>query len=411
MRKIKQAIILAGGKSRRFWPLTNKALIPFMGKPIIDYQHELMLSFVDTVYVVGNLELQKRWWKHQSHTRFVKQNQADGMAGALLSLPKTVKGEALIVNATDVFEPGLLTRYQKILTNRSYDLVVTGKPLDHYFPGGYWRLEGGRPVGVVEKPPSNQLPSRLVKLMVDYCADIGQLINQVKSTTSQMDDRYERALDRLLKAGKKIRLVEYAGEWLALKYPWQVLSMLAFFLKTLKRNASTVQVAIAPSAEVVGPVVFGNNVRIGSFAKIVGPCYIGNNVAIGDYALVRESQVGDNCLIGAHSELARSYLSENVMLHRCYVGDSVIGRRVMFGAGAVTANLRFDQRPVRSMVGEDNIATRLGKFGTVVGDGSQIGVNVTILPGKKIGANATVMSGTVVRRDIADDQFFRPVNL
>ena len=48
---------------------------------------------------------------------------------------------------------------------------------------------------------------------------------------------------------------------------------------------------------------------------------------------------------------------------------------------------------------------------TVVGDGSQIGVNVTILPGKKIGANATVMSGTVVRRDIADDQFFRPVNL
>ena len=65
-------------------------------------------------------------------------------------------------------------------------------------------------------------------------------------------------------------------------------------------------------AIIVGPVFIGNNVKIGDFCKIVGPSFIGDNSVIGDYSMIRESQIGQDCLIGSFTEVARSYISNNV---------------------------------------------------------------------------------------------------
>ncbi len=413
MRKIKQAIILAGGKSRRFWPLTNKQLLPFLGKPIIDYQIEKLSPFVEQIFIVGNPVTRNACLNRWPAVHFVVQNpDCDGMAGALLSLHDRVEGEALIVNANDVFQTDLLRRYRQMLYQDKYDLIMAGKNVNTYLPVGYWRMQNRQPIGIIEKPSPDQLPSQTIKLVVDYYADFGRLIKQIKKTTSLTDNLYEKTIDRLLNSSKRVGLVTYKGNWYTLKYAWQILALLEYLLRTMIiRSSSLRRVKIAKSAVISGPVVFGDNVKIGDFTKIVGPCYVGDDVTVGDYTLIRESQIGNGCLIGSHTEIARSYLGDGVMLHRNYVGDSVIGNQVLFGAGAITANLRFDQQTIKSGNGKQKIDTQMKKLGTMIGDGSKIGVNVTILPGKKIGSGVQVAPGMVINKDVGDQLHIRPKSI
>ncbi len=85
------------------------------------------------------------------------------------------------------------------------------------------------------------------------------------------------------------------------------------------------------------------------------------------------------------------------MLHRNYIGDSILGNHVLMGAQAVTANLRFDGKTIRD--------TNLIKFGVVIGDRAKIGVNTTCLPGVKIGQQAFIGPGEIVKKDVTDSEF------
>ncbi|MCW8173318.1 hypothetical protein D8S78_20790 [Natrialba swarupiae] len=61
--------------------------------------------------------------------------------------------------------------------------------------------------------------------------------------------------------------------------------------------------------------------------------------------------------------------------HLSYVGDSVLGRNVNFGAGTVVANLRHDDDDVAVTVKGDRVSTGRRKFGVVVGDDVSTGIN------------------------------------
>lgn len=54
MKKIKNAIILAGGDSTRFWPLSQKNLYVFNGKPLIQHKIEKLLPYVEKIIIVTN---------------------------------------------------------------------------------------------------------------------------------------------------------------------------------------------------------------------------------------------------------------------------------------------------------------------------------------------------------------------
>ena len=152
-------------------------------------------------------------------------------------------------------------------------------------------------------------------------------------------------------------------------------------------------------------VILGKNVKIAKTAKIVGPCFIGDNTIVGDFAMIRESHIGKNCLIGGYCEVTRSYLGDGVSLHRNYVGDSVLDKNVLFGAQAATANFRFDEGSIKSLVLDSRIDTELNKLGAVIGEGSKIGVNSTILPGVKIGKHTFIAPGYTIAEDVEDGMF------
>lgn len=408
MRKLKNILILAGGDSTRFWPLQDKLFFSFLGKPLILHQIEQLAKYGELLTVVANKSnataIKRLVDNHEikSVQIIIQKDDYPGMAGAVSSVKDHVKGEALIVNGSDLIDYSITSKIISLIDEKN-ELVMVGKQFNEYFPGGYFKFNDDKKiVEVIEKPEKDKLPSSITKLVFDFFADIDLLLNEFKKIKEQEDDLYELAINKLLKSSLKQSYFIYQSYWYALKFPWHVLEMMKNFLLTLKESKISPTSEISKYALIVGPVVIGENVKIGDYSKIVGPVYIGDNSIVGDYTMIRETQIGEDCLIGSFSEVARSYIGNNVFLHRNYVGDSVLDNDVMFGAQAVTGNFKFDGQKVFSEVNEEKIDTNKNKLGAIVGNLSKVGVNTTIFPGVKIGKKTWIGPGEKVKYDVED---------
>lgn len=406
MRKLNHILILAGGDSTRFWPLYSKNLMSFLGKPLMVHLVEKVKEYANEVTVVTSKE-QETVLKNQLNkdVKLVVQDPSlPGMAGAVLSASHQIKGEVLILNANDFVDFAVLPSFLQKIESEKLDFAFLAKRVHSYFPGGYLQLEGDTVVGIIEKPNPEKVPSDLINLVVDYVANLQDFSATLKSVQTTDDDWFERGITSYMK-NHHVGYLAYEGPWETIKFPWQVLSMMDYFFKELKPYQSE-DVQISKTSQIEGAVFIGKHVRIGNYVRIVGPCYIGEGTVIGDFSLVRGSHIGNDCLIGGHTEIARSYISEGASLHRNYIGDSILGANVLFGAQAVTANFRFDTSPVASEIQGKKIGTKRTKLGTMIGDNSKIGVNTTILPGVKIGRNTYVGPGSIIDTDLPDNQFY-----
>ena len=409
MRKIKNILILAGGDSTRFWPLQNKLFFSFLGKPLILYQIEELLKYGELMTVVANKSnatAVKRLVDNnniKSVQIIIQKDEYPGMAGAVFSVENHIKGEALIVNGSDLIDYQSIIEKLVLLIAQENKLILVGKKFNEYFSGGYFKFDDDKKIiGIVEKPDKDKRPSSIVKLVFDYFADINSLIKYFPETKTQKDDLYEAVLNKILSINLKQAHLIYDSYWFGLKYPWQVLAMMKNFLTSIKESKISSTATISEKSLIIGPVIIGDSVKIGDFCKIVGPVFIGDNTVVGDYSMVRESQIGEDCLIGSFTEVARSYIGNNVYLHRNYIGDSVLDDDVMIGAQAVTGNLKFDGEKVYSFINEEKIDTNMNKFGSIIGKLSKVGVNSTIFPGVKIGKRTWIGPGEKVKYDLDD---------
>jgi bifunctional UDP-N-acetylglucosamine pyrophosphorylase/glucosamine-1-phosphate N-acetyltransferase len=412
MRKIKNILLLAGGDSTRFWPLENKIFFSFLGKPLILFQIEELLKYGEVVTVVANKSNAaaiKRLINNnniKSVVIIVQKDRYSGMAGAVYSVKDHIKGEVLIVNGSDLIDYSIMSKLTSLI-GEGNKLIMVGKQFNEYFSGGYFKFDNDKKViEVVEKPAKDKLPSLIVKLVFDYFYDINIMLNHFSQIKTKNDDFYELAINKLLSNKLKHTYFLYDSYWFGLKYPWQVLAMMKNFLLSIKESKISQSAMVSEKAILIGPVIIGNNVKIGDFCKVVGPTCIDDNTIIGDYTMIRESQIGQDCLIGSFSEVARSYIANNVFLHRNYIGDSILDNDVMFGAQAVTGNLKFNGEKISSLVNKKKVDTNMNKLGAVIGNLSKIGVNTTIFPGIKIGKKAWVGPGETVRYDINDQVYF-----
>ena len=412
MRRIENALILAGGDSTRFWPLSEKSFFTFLGKPLIMYQIEELAKYAANLTIIANKNNAVAIKRLIDNSNIgltaqviIQKDTLTGQAGAIYTLKSLIKGEIIIVNANDVIDYSIIKKIAGTAISKN-KMVFVGKKKNEYFPGGYLRFAKNKElVEIVEKPKKENIPSNYVKLMADYYSDFGELIKALEQTTAVNDDHYEQAINYLLSTEIKRDYIIYEGYWRSLKYPWHVLTMMGTQLESIKEAKISKVAEIAKSAIITGPVVIEDGVRIGDHAKIAGPTFIGKGSVISDFCLVRNSEIGEDCLIGSYTEVARSYIGNKVFLHRNYIGDSVLDDGVMFGAQAVTANLRFDGQSVTSLIGDEKVNTDLVKMGSIVGKNSKIGVNSTLTPGVKVGVNCLIMSREIARFDLEDNTY------
>ena len=408
MKRDVTMVVLTAGIGKRFAPFrTDKTLFPFLGKKVIDYAlpNKLPPEVVRLVLVVSerNRETFDAMRFPVQHT-VVVQNEATGMAGAILAAKNEIRKKAiLVVIGDDVADDRLIDTVLQSVRPDVSGVIVGWKP-KQYFPGGYLVFREGRPVGIKEKPGEGKTPSEYVYFGGQYIADADSLIAAIESAPEQTDDRYEQALTALM-AKERFVMVPYEREFVSLKYPWHVLDMTEYLLTHRLVAGRGKRVEIRNNVSIEGPVYLGNNVKIFENTKIVGPVYIGDNTIVGNNNIIRDSIIGENCVTGFNTDITRSYIGDNCWFHSNYVGDSVLEGDVSMGSGSVLANLRLDEGEISSVVGEQKINTRKTKLGAMIGRGVRIGVNTSVMPGVKIGANSLIGAGILLDADIPADSF------
>jgi UDP-N-acetylglucosamine diphosphorylase / glucose-1-phosphate thymidylyltransferase / UDP-N-acetylgalactosamine diphosphorylase / glucosamine-1-phosphate N-acetyltransferase / galactosamine-1-phosphate N-acetyltransferase len=386
-----KTIFLASGRSARMEPLSDKNLLEFCGEPLVlkllkNAQAGGLENFVvvtngeNTDAIRGILE------DHNFPAEIAVQKDLDeGMAGGVTAGLELVNdNEAVFVlGGNDYIEA---SAYAEVLKkSEGLDGGILAKKVEKYFPGGYLQVSGENKItSIVEKPGEGKEPSDMINIVAHFFSSAGDLKQALEIAKSKKDDVYEVALQSLFEE-KYFVAVEYSGMWQAVKYPWHVLELGEIFLAQQETNISPVA-EIADSAIIKGDGVFiEDGVRIFENAVIQGPCYIGKNAIVGNNALVRNSILGEKCVAGYNTEIARSFLSPNVTTHIAYVGDSIVDRDVNFGAFSCTANLRLDHKTVRVKIKEERVDSLHEKLGAIVGAGAQIGTHAMLMPGVCIG--------------------------
>jgi bifunctional UDP-N-acetylglucosamine pyrophosphorylase/glucosamine-1-phosphate N-acetyltransferase len=398
-----KVLILAAGRSQRAKPIEDKNFLSFCGKTLIERQLEALskAGFKDFLVVGGahNKERLTKLLRPFKAKIFEQKNLNEGMAGAVLSVEKEVKNDDLfIVSGNDVVDEKAYELMKKAAKETGDSFLLAYK-VKEYFPGGYLKIKGNRINGICEKPEKGKEPSKFINLVLHVHKNPKELFAMLKKVSTARDDRYECALDKLMKV-RIFKPVKYDGFWQPVKYPWHVLDLQKYYLSTLKRKISP-KAQIAKTAIIKGEVVIKEGAKIFDHAVVQGPAYIGENVVIGNNALVRESIIGDNSVVGFGSEVARSFIGGDCWFHTNYIGDSVMGENCSFGAGAVCAKLRLDEKEIAC----GGVKSGRNKLGPILGNNIRIGVQTSIMPGIKIGSNTMITSGLIIAEDIPEGKF------
>jgi NDP-sugar pyrophosphorylase family protein len=428
-------VLLAGGKSERIKPFYEKPLLQFCGKALIRHQLESLFEAGGRDFLIigsennlAGIEAETAIFQQEFPEASVEmglQKIDHGSAGALKSVEKqkylSAKGEdkgILLVSSNDILELSAYTGLMHTVEQNPGCSVILGQKIDSYFPGGYLMINKQNELQkIIEKPGAGNEPSDLINIVVHYHPSAQKLLQFVEEAHSEHDDIYETAVDNLIKAGHKVKVSHYSGKWQAVKYPWHIYEAARIlFEKELRwrsRKAAATEgnsliaadLIKADSAVIKGDVIIESGVRLMDNAVVIGPAYLGPKCVVANNALVRESFLGRASVAGYNTEIARSYLGNDVWTHSNYLGDSVIGHNVSFGAGAITGNLRLDEKPISILIKGQKVETGKNKIGLFCGNDVRVGINTSMMPGVKIGARSMIGAGLVIAEDIPEDKF------
>jgi len=406
-----KAFFLCGGVGKRMMPITkDKFLLRFLGKTLLEHQIEQAVEagveeFVVVVNTHSSDEVKEVFSLFPKiKVRYTLQKEARGMADALLEARHLLHGNVLVVSTNDLVEMSAYSNLIQAMTSSDSFSYLLARRVQEYFPGGYLTVNNdGILEQIVEKPEPGTEPSNLINLVLHLHTDIQEFLKRIESINMNSDDAYERGLDIVVKEGLHVRVVEYDGPWQAIKYPWHILGATEQLLSRADGYVSP-QAKISDRAVIDGKVIIESGVKVFENAVIKGPCYIGRDSIIGNGALVRDfAHIGERCIVGFGTEIKHSYIGDDCWFHKNYMGDSVIGSRCSFGAGTVTANLRFDEGEIKVKVAGKMCSTGLEKLGAFIGDDSRTGINVSLMPGVKVGSRSIVGSHACLSRDLGDD--------
>ncbi len=187
-----------------------------------------------------------------------------------------------------------------------------------------------------------------------------------------------------------------------IRYPWDLLRINEEIVGGLSGNR--IEGTLSPRAEVEGYLWLGEGSRVLPGVYIEGNVVIGKNCKIGPNCYLRgATSIGDACHIGQAVEIKNSILMTGCSVgHLSYVGDSILGEKVNFGAGTITANLRHDGANHRSMVQGQLIGTGRRKLGVVAGDHVHTGINTSFYPGRKLWPGTGTPPGAIVAEDVRE---------
>ena len=390
-----QAVIMAAGKSTRTWPLTltkPKPLLKVMNKEIIKHNLDALQGLVSEVIIIVGFkkemiigEIGHKYGKLK--IRYAEQKRQLGTGHALKYVEKLIKGKFIVMGGDDIFSK------KDIKACLRHKYAVLGCKVEDPGRFGVFVVKGKEVKKVVEKP----------KKFVSGIANAGlyvfdKSVFKFKLRKSQRGE-YE-IVDYINALIKKERVVceKVKGRWLSVGNPWDLIEANSVLVSEIKND---IKGKVEKNVIVKGKLKAGKGTEILSGTYIKGNVIIGENCLIGPNCYLRgNTSIGDGCHIGQAVEIKNSVIMDNAKVpHLSYIGDSVIGENSNLGAGTITANLKHDNKNVRSVVKGKIVDTGRRKFGTIIADDVHTGIKTTIYPGRKIWPGVSTLPGEIIDKD------------
>jgi bifunctional UDP-N-acetylglucosamine pyrophosphorylase/glucosamine-1-phosphate N-acetyltransferase len=314
---------------------------------------------------------------------YATQRKQLGTAHAVKMVEGFIKGKFLLANGDVLLKAEDI---EKILAKVDIALsLIEAKDTKDL---GVVEVAGNKVKAIHEKvanPPSNLVNAGVYLLTAEIFPAIARTEKSPRGEYELTD-----SLQILLAQGYPMSWVKI-DQWLNLSYPWDLLTANESLMAGMEEQRLGI---VEENAILKGRVSIGKGTTVRANSYIQGPVVIGENCDIGPNCFIRPSTaIGDNCHIGGAVEVKNSIVMQGSKIpHHNYIGDSIIGEDCNLGAGTKIANLRLDKKDITAGL----VDTGRRKFGAIIGDSVQTGINASINVGSLIGDHAFIGPGAMV---------------
>lgn len=390
---------MAAGEGKRLRPLTNtrpKVMLPVAGKPILEHLliEAKKAGISEVVLIIRHLKEKIIEYFNEEKAKelglkitFIEQPEGYGTASAILAAEKEIKDTFIALAGDSVTESSII---KSVIEGHKGSITLAVKKVKN--PSSYGVVElSGDMVSLFEEK-AKKPRSDLANISV-YCME-PTVFEEIRTIPKSERGEYEIVS---LFVGKKAVVVE--GFWMDVAYPWHLFDANEHILSKMEAKTEEIE-----NSTINGKVVMAKGSKIIN-STIEGTVYVGENSVIGPNAYIRgTTAVGKNCHVGDSTTLKNSILFDKVNAkHLSYIGDSIIGEGVNFGASTQVANYRFDAGNINVQTEKGWVNSGRNKLGVIVGDNTKFGVLSCTMPGKIIGENCWISSNVTVNRNIASN--------
>lgn len=354
MASATQALILAAGPAQRLLPLTEsrpKGMLLVGGRPLLQHMVQALAEsgVKEVVLVVGHHgEKIQAFFKDGAEVgvriHYVHQADPTGTMDAIrLALPELdlarplwiMPGHAYVT--PELLRPAAKGDASTLLVATAGDDHVQGVPL----------VRGDRLQGMRHEAPtvgSTRVTTNILRAAPELLAAIadGRL-----AAHKDLD----LALGDWGAQGNPVRVAAADGPWHVLVGPWDLLRLNEWVLTkdvpsggTKPRNAR-------------GPVHIGSDTVVAPTAVLIGPVTIGDGCTVEDHAVIGPFvSVRNGTIIGAHAEVRRSILNNNVQVgSAAYLRGSILDDGVRVGPRFVCEETPTADGPRGCIIGRDSV--------------------------------------------------------
>mgnify|MGYP000518185084 FL=1 len=429
-------IILAAGKGTRMGSDLPKVLNLLGGKPLVQHLLDTVSGIKGSKVqlVVGyKPELVKSSLDTNKKTDFVLQKKQLGTGHAVKQALKNLRSNSI---SLVLYGDGPLVKKQTLTkliasAEKGNLSILTYKPID---PHGYGRIVRGKK-GLVEKIVEqkdassdeikiSEVNSGILAIKTKYLKD---LVRKISNKNAAKEYYLTDIVEIANQAGIPVKatIVSDHKQVLGVNNQQELHDLERQYQEDLARQliAKGARLADLSRIDVRGDLsvgsgsfidinaVFEGNNKIGKNVTIGPNCYISNSTLADDVkvlanTVIEDSIVGVGCALGPFSrirggttmetgselgnfvEANRSHIGPSSKAkHLTYLGDAELGSKVNVGAGTITCN--YDGK---------------NKNKTIMGDGSFVGSNSSLVAPVKLGKESYTGAGSVITKNVKDGE-------